>query len=341
MSDSVSTLGNYLNSTSLIRSAQLQINDLQAEYTTGKKKADLASNATDASKLLNLQRTTAGQQSYISTGTQVNTVLSGYDLSLTDLISTAQKLSDTLVSLPHDDATATFPASFGLLVDGMLTTVGSTLNTKIGDRYIFAGSRLTTAPTIDLRTLPALTIVAPATLPAAFTAVAYSAASVAPNQVPAYDVDNAVTVANGNAPAWSTQSAQLDDQNTLGYGITSNDPSIQQLVYALQSAQAAALSTATEPTRTAYMVDAQNALTNAIAGLRDLSQSNGNAEVQVKDANTRLTANINLMSGQLGDLQTVDSATVAVQLSNVQSQLEGTYKTTQSILNLSLLNYLK
>jgi flagellar hook-associated protein 3 FlgL len=89
------------------------------------------------------------------------------------------------------------------------------------------------------------------------------------------------------------------------------------------------------------MVDAQNALTNAIAGLRDLSQSNGNAEVRVKDANTRLTANINLMSSQLGDLQNVDSATVAVQLSNVQSQLEGTYKTTQSILNLSLLNYLK
>jgi flagellin-like hook-associated protein FlgL len=336
MSDSVSTLGNYLNSTSLIRNAQLQINDLQAEYTTGKKKADLASNATDASKLLNLQRTTAGQQSYISTGTQVGTVLSGYDLSLT-----AQKLSDTLATLPHNDATATLPASFGLLVNGMLTTVGSTLNTKIGDRYIFAGSRLTTAPTIDLTTLPALTIVPPATLPAAFTAVAYSAASVAPNQVPAYDVDNAVTVANGNAPAWSTQSAQLDDKNTLGYGITSNDPAIQQLVYALQSAQAAAVSTATEPTRTAYMVDAQDALTNAIAGLRDLSQSNGNAEVRVKDANARLTANINLMSGQLGDLQNIDTATVAVKLSNVQSQLEGTYKTTQSILNLSLLNYLK
>jgi hypothetical protein len=78
-----------------------------------------------------------------------------------------------------------------------------------------------------------------------------------------------------------------------------------------------------------------------IQGLRDLREQNGQKETTLANAQAVQKQALGTLQTQLDKIETVDSAEIATTLSNVQNQLEATYKATASILNLSLLNFLK
>ena len=135
-----------------------------------------------------------------------------------------------------------------------------------------------------------------------------------------------------------TQTATIGQSATLTYGITSNDPTMQALVYALQEAQAGA--NATGATQAQYFANASSAIQTALTGLQSLQQSNANNEVTIKSQQTLQNQTIDNLQSQLGDLTQVDSSTVATELTNVENQLQASFKVTSSFMNLSLLQYL-
>jgi hypothetical protein len=119
------------------------------------------------------------------------------------------------------------------------------------------------------------------------------------------------------------------------YGITSNDPSIQALVYAMQEAQAG--TNATGAVQTQFFANASSALATAITGLQNLQQQNDNNEVVIKNQQTVQNQTISTLQNQLGNLQDVNATNVATELTNVENQLDASFKATSSILNLSIL----
>lgn len=334
MSNGISAAGFFTSNTALILNSETQLDTLSQELNTGKKSTSLAGYGTSAATILNLTDTVSQTQAFIANSTQVNTVLTAYDTTLNQLGSDAGKLSTALnqVSPSNPASTTTLQA----LITGLLADVGATLNTQVGNRFLYSGTRFNTQPVVDL------TALAPPATPTPFTPVAPNTVALAspPNPpgtfnspLPTYDTQSPAT--DPNNQAYASQTLNVSATETVTYGITSNDPNIQALIYALQEAQAGA--GATGATQQQFFANANSALQTAITGLQNLQQTNDNNAVSIKSQQTVQTQTIANLQSQLGNLQDIDAATVATQLTTVENQLQASFKVTSSILNLSIL----
>ena len=335
MSDGISATGFFTSNTALIVNSENQLNTLSQQLTSGKSSTSQAGYGKAAPTILNLTESVSQTQAFVTNSTSVNTTLQAYDSTLNELSTDAGTLNTALSQVsPSNPATITTLQS---LIKGLMVDVGATLNTQVGNTYLYSGTRFNTQPVVDLTTLPL-----PAT-PVAFTpvvpiTVALPAPPAAPgtfnSPLPTYDTQSPAT--DPFNQAYATQTLNVSATATVTYGITSNDPTMQALVYAMQEAQAG--TNATGATQQQFFSNASDALQTAITGLQNLQQNNDNNEVVIKDQQDVQTQTIATMQNTLGNLQDVDAATVATQLTDVENQLEASYKVTATLLNLSILS---
>jgi flagellar hook-associated protein 3 FlgL len=365
----ISSLSSFLQNITLVQNAQNQIAKLTFQVDTGLKSEDLQGYGSQANLLLNLQSGQTTEQNYISNNTQTGTFLTAYDSTMSQISSDATKLSASLdaFTVTNPDAVSNLKA----LVSGLQTDVAATLNSQVGGRYLYGGTQYSTAPVGDLSTLGAPTFVTPATVPPTVTPLVVADGTVPTPQttpptlpLPAYD-SRAGTALNAAAPTaaqqaqinqtYATQTTAIADNQQATYGISSNNPTFQHLVYALQNAQAAAnVDTSTQAgldqqqayikMATSELGIAMNGSTTAVpvvSSLQSLQDTNGTAEVTVANANTVHNQTLATLGSQITTITQVDPATVAAELSAAQTQLEGSYKVVSSVLSETLLNYLK
>ncbi|MBV9862948.1 MAG: hypothetical protein JO267_12480 [Alphaproteobacteria bacterium] len=323
MSLGITGAGMVTMMTSILESNQGQLTTLGEELSSGQKSQTLSGYGENAQQLLNLNSSIAAANAYVGSATTVSTDLSAYNDALGELVSDATQLSQGITSLT-DNSSGTSAASFSALVSGLATDATTTLNTQSGTRYLFAGTRYTTAPVDAIGSLPGLTS------PTAFTAVTAPA-------LPDYDTDYASSP-GGDAAAWGSPTVTIAAGETISYGISSNNPAIQQLVYSLQNAQAA--TTASEPDRTQYLNLAQNAAQQALSGLQSLQAGNAANISQVNTVQTAQKQSVSTLTNMLDGIQGVDTTQLSAQISSLQTQMEASYKVTSSLLSLSLVNYL-
>jgi flagellar hook-associated protein 3 FlgL len=329
----VSSIGNFLTSVGLIQASELQVQQLTEENATGLQSVSLQGYGTSAPLVLNLQSSLTETQSWLSNSTEINNYLTGYTQSLNQLNSDGTQLQSALAALESGGKSAL--SSISTLIQGLETDVTATLNTQVGDRYIYAGNRFDTPPSVDITGLP---------VPTTPSAIALASGNSTPPTIPAYDTDYASgtppgTVASGT-PYYAQQTVNIADNTSVTFGVSADDPSIQQLVYALKQAEAGA--SATSPaTAKAFFANATSAIATALSGLSDLSQQNASNATTIQTTQSVQKQSIATLQSQIGDLTQVDPATVATQLSSVENQLQGTYKATATLLNLSLINYLQ
>ena len=377
----ISSLSSFLQNITLVQNSQNNIAKLTYQVDTGLKSQDLQGYGTQANQLLNLQSGQTTEQNYVSNNTQTSTYLSAYDSTLGQIKGDASKLSASLDAFTVTDPTAV--SNLQALVKALQVDVSATLNTQIGGRYLYGGTRYTTAPVGDLSALPAPTFVVPATTPPTVTplTVALLPAPVpqttptATPALPPYDAQAAAV----NAPAtptaaevatatqsYATQTTAIANNQTTTYGISSNNPTFQHLIYALQNAQAAAnTNTSTQAgldNQAALIKQATSEIAIALNGspavaasagppavsavaavdsLQSLQDQNGTALLAVTSANTVHNQTLATLQSQITTITQVDPATVAAELSAAQTQLEGSYKVVSSVLSETLLNYLK
>ena len=321
MSIGISGAGILTTMTTILQNNQSQLTTLSEELSTGNKSQSLSGYGEQGRQLLDLNTSIAAANAYVSSSATVSTFLNGYDTTLTELVNDATQLSQGLSSLT-DATSGSAAASFSSLVSGLQTDVGTTLNTQVGNRYLFSGTRYETPPVQTLSLLPALTT------PAAFTAVASPA-------LPSYDTEAG---SGPNAAAWATPKVTIEAGETISYGINSNNPAIQQLVFALQNAAAA--TNTSDPNRSQYLSLAQNAAQQALQGLQGLQASNGANLSQVTSVQSAQKTSVTTLTDLLQGIQGADPTQVSAQISALQTQMQASYKVTGSLLNLSLLNYL-
>jgi hypothetical protein len=376
----ISSLSSFLQNIALVQNSQNQIAKLTYQVDTGLRSEDLQGYGTQANQLLNLQSAQATEQSYVSNNTQTATFLSAYDSTLGQVSSDATKLSASLDAFTVTDPTTV--SNLRALVSGLQVDVAATLNAQVGGRYLYGGTRYTTAPVGDLSSLAAPAFVTPATTPPTVVPLVVADGTVPTPQtvpptlpLPPYDsqAGSALDAANPTAAqqaqlnqAYATQTTAIGNNQQAAYGITSNDPTFQHLVYALQNAQAAANTDTSTPAglaaQQAYIQKATSeigialngtpavaasagppavAASPAVAGLESLQQQNGAVEVNVANANTVHKQTLATLQSQIASIDQVDPATIATELSTAQNTLEGSYKVVSSVLSETLLNYLK
>jgi flagellar hook-associated protein 3 FlgL len=358
----ISTLSSFLQNLSLVQNEQNQIAKLTYQVDTGLKSEDLQGYGTQANLLLNLQSSQATEQNYVSNNTQTNTYLTAYDTTLGQLSGDATKLVGALDAFTVTDPTAV--SDLKALVNGLQVDVAATLNSQVGGRFLYGGTRYTTQPVGDLSTLPTPAIVppvppstAPTVTPLTVAQVPLPSPQTTPATLPLPPYDTQASTLNSATPTaaqltaagqtYQTQTTAVANNQQVSYGISSNNVAFQHLVYALQCAQAA--TTSTGANQQAYIQQASDEIQAALTGtpgtsetgIQGLQDTNGTAETLVANANTVHNQTLATLQSQITTITQVDPATVAAELSQAQTQLEGSYKVVSSVLNETLLNYLK
>jgi flagellin-like hook-associated protein FlgL len=302
-----------------IRDAQIILGDLSNQLATGKKSVDLAGyTLTENRRLLDFSAQLTQRQSFLDSTKTAEPRLKVYDSALTSLDTLGNQALNLVNTTQNGDIASATALSDQL--KGFLSNVQYYLNQKVGDRFIFAGSRYATTPVTDLTAMAAPTNTTIVNNPV----------------LPEYDSE----APNANLPtAYDAATVKIDTNYTVTYGLSSDDPAFQKLILGLRWAYAASQ----EADPDAFATDMTNARDlistsmDAMRGLHAQVASNLSRMDTTTDMhNTLMTA----LRTQIDDIQHADSAEVAAKITFAQAQLQASYSATSKIATLSLVQYL-
>jgi flagellar hook-associated protein 3 FlgL len=291
--------------------------DLTQQLATGVKSNDLTTySAYESRTLVNSRNLQDKAESYIAAIKSVRPRLTLYETSLGAIEKLVNSTQSTITNTQN--AAAATEQGVDSQISGTIDQIAFYLNQKLSDRYIFAGTRYTTQPVGDVKTLtnpPTETF--PATSPT----------------LPPYDK----AAPGSDAKAYAKDSVAIDDSLQLTYGISTSDSAIQNLMQGMRYAYAATKDSANYQT---YMAQAQTYLKTAIDGIRSLrAQVAGNQKILTETETSQTDTKTQLQS-TVDDIRGADITEVSVKINTFNTQLQASYAATSKLLNMSLLNYL-
>lgn len=147
---------------------------------------------------------------------------------------------------------------------------------------------------------------------------------------------------NSSVPAYTLDSALVDSNFSVTYGVSSNDPSFQKLVNGLRFISSACAA-GTAGNAALYQTDMQQAATLINAGLTGIqtlhAQVANNQNTMTQQTATQNT-DITTLKNQIADITQVNLTTVGAEINSLQTQLQASYSATATIEKLSLVSYL-
>jgi len=330
----VSSYGSQLLALASMKRNQVDFDTLSQQLATGVKSADLSAyGGTDAQRILDSHQEVTRRTAYNKGIDIVEPQLKAYDLQfgrMEDLANLAEKALGG-----QDSFDAVNVAQLGTQIDNVLRDLTSLLNERVAGQNVWGGRNSDTPPVTDLTTLPTLAAADP------FVAVGDPAAG--DYTLPDYHAGAPGT----DQAAWTKAVFSPETGKTVQYGQVANEPTIQRLVHALrlaksgiEAAQAAATPDAAEAAFDSFRQQSINELSTSRSGLRALRADVSTDLKSIGDSRDANTAMINLMQDEHSNIVNVDKTEVAVKLTQVQAQLEATYKATAALTQTSLLKYL-
>jgi flagellar hook-associated protein 3 FlgL len=259
-----------------------------------------------------------------------------YALSLEEIIDLATDAKDMMIKNrdPFFAKTAAPAAQAGTLLD----QIGSILQTKDGDRYIFSGTNYNTNPLNGtLSDLPA--VYGPGAVPGVDYDVPFQPV---PDSVP-LDQPPYLNPAGNMDSYYDINGVGLyvDDNERLSYGVSAAEPGFQRVIDAvLRFRDATADLGVDDPNYTARVDDAAKQLDLALSDLKSTASRNGYKQQHLGEVQDRHARAIDLLKIRIGGIQDADPAEVATSIAGLQAALEASYMVTSRTLQLSLVNYL-
>jgi len=147
---------------------------------------------------------------------------------------------------------------------------------------------------------------------------------------------------NSAASAYTADTALLDANFSISYGVSSNDPSFQKLINGMRFINSAVTAGQGGDTAT-YKANMQQAavLINAgLAGLQTIHANVASNQNTLKQQVIAKNADITSLKNQITNISQVDLTQVGTELNLLQTQLQASYSSTASLQNLSLVKYL-
>lgn len=306
----ISSLAQTQQITQSLTQLQTQGSTLEQQISSGLVSQSYAGVAPQAAQIVSLSAQVSQQQSYINTINTVNTTLQTMSLATSTMASLVQQFAGTIQSNAYNQSGDTIQSQ----AQNLLAQIGDYINTSDGEGYVFSGSATTTPP-FDASGLPN---------PGDLTT---NVAGAPPNGYYAGNDDVA--------------QAQVDNQLTVQYGITGDNPAFEQVVQVLNFLANSPPLSSTSSTDVANVNQAAQMLTSATGQLQQLTANIGLQQSQLNSELTAHQSSLTLAQGSLGDIENVNSATAITQLDTLQTQIEASYQTINILQNLSLANYLK
>ena len=289
------------------------------------------------------------------TNTQTN--LSITDTTMKQIVSLAQTLSTNLTSVTGTSS-ATSVATVVEQAKGLLSELGSALNTQSGSAYIFAGQDATEAPITDVNNLGSSTLA---------TSIASAVSSLDASNVDTV-LANVTTAATSNAAGTSVFSSNLSQSATTAASlkasvVMSTSTTKVGLVATQNSTTSAASSTSTgSPIRdlmsdlmvvasmggmssetagyTDLVTKLNSSLNTTIGQLTDMEAQVGVQQSALTTRSTMLTSVTTMLTTQLGNAREADAASAITTATTLKTQLEASFTLVADMKNMSLASYL-
>ena len=293
---------------SYIRDVQTRVQDTQIQMTSGYKSQRYSGIAADARPLVNLESSRARMDQYQANNKTVDLRLQTMETSTAQVLDAATKLK-TLLTNAMNGSNANDMA-VGMQAQNLLNEVAKQLNVKIGDRYLFAGSKTDTPP-VDL-SAPGYS--APPTIYPSVADTGY------------YQGDDAVM---------TTRAA---DDYDISYGVTANDPAFEKIIRALQLTATVTTTPTLDRNR---LQDALSLADAAISGLPTIRSGIGAAQNALETANDDHADMSTYLDQSILNITSVDVPEAASRMASDQLMLQASYMTISQLGQLSLANYMR
>ncbi|WP_341702948.1 flagellin [Ferrovibrio sp.] len=268
-----------------------------------------------------------------------------YAVGIEKIIDLATEAKDLMIKTRDPFFAAT--AAPRVQIETLMDQVGSLLQTKDGERFLFGGTDYTITPINGQLSQLATTYAANAVPGAAGYPVPFAAAANAGAYPPApyaaaanFYLGTTGTLAN----TFNYQGVTLysDDNELVSYGVSAAEPAFQQLVDAMIRFRDATQDIAGNgPNYTVRVDDARAQLETAITSLKTIASRNGYKQQQLKEVQERHDRSLDVLKVRIGAIENVDIGEVSVNIKNLQTSLEASYVITRDSLQLSLVNFLR
>lgn len=313
------------------------LNRQNQQLSSGLKLDGLIGVSHQAQELGTLKSKLGTAENYTDAVTTAQNRTTLYAVSLEKIIDLATDAKDMMIKNrdPFFAKTAAPETQAATLLD----QIGSILQTRDGDRYIFSGTNYNTNPLngtlSDLPTVYGAGAVPGVDYDVPFQPVPDSVPLDQPPYLnPAGNMDNYYDI--------NSVGLYVDDNERLSYGVSAVEPGFQRVIDAvLRFRDATADLGVDDANYTARVDDAAKQLDLALSDLKSTASRNGYKQQQLGEVQDRHARAIDLLKIRIGGIQDADPAEVAMNISGLQTALEASYMVTSQTLQLSLVNYLR
>ena len=304
----ISNIAQHNLTISQIFETQSRLQRAQLQLSTGKKSPNYSGIAIDSQRLINLESSRSRTDQFVTNNRIVTLRLQTMELSVANIFEAASKLKTILVNGLNAFNASEF--SLNLEADNLLQEVSKQLNVKIGDRFLFAGNIIDTAP-VDLN------------------APGYSA----PPTVYPSNADTGYFQGDG-----TRVKVRAADDFDVTYGVTADEAGFEKLIRALQLAKTAS----TSPTIDRLRLQEALAMVNeAIADIPNIRSRIGASLNALDKADVGHSDLLIFVEETISDIENVDITATVARLAADQVLLEASFLTIAWLRDLSLTNYLR
>ncbi len=296
---------------------------------------------------VSLQAQTSMLQTLMTTNQTIATQLGTTTTTLSSLQSSAQNLLNSLLEGDGSNSNAsTIQASGEDDLQGLISSLNSSLN----GNYIFGGTNTGTEPVTNYYAAGAANKAAVDNAFQAAFGMSQTSSSVSTisgtNMQNFLDTQFAPLFQGTNwSTNWSSASSQtltnqISENQTASTSVSANNPAFQQLAQAYTMVADLGTQNLSSSAYQAVSSTAQSLLTSAISNLTDLQANVGMVQSDVTNANNQMSLQTNILSTQIGNLESVNTYEVSTRITDLQSQIEDSYALTSQLAQLSLVKFL-
>jgi len=326
---------------------QAQLVDAQKEVSTGRYADVGATLGNKTGQSVSMRQEQARLQAIIDSNGPVATRLDATQSTLKSIASQAQSFLNDLMASRTGDVQSSLQ---GEAASGLKSLIGM-LNAQIDGTYLFAGINADVRPVADYSETPP-SANKQAVDDAFFAAFGISQSDAGVANISADDMQSFLDTSFADLfkdPAWKSTWSQASDQNVrsrisnselIDTSANANNDAIRALVSAYTMVAGVGTSKLNEGAYQKVVDKAAELVGSAMQGLTGMQADLGTVQQRVTDANSRMTAQQDIITTHIGALEGVDPYEASSRLNSLMTQIETAYSMTARIQKLSLLNYL-
>jgi flagellar hook-associated protein 3 FlgL len=287
---------------------ETQVTNLQAQVGSGQTSQTFDGIAPSAQRLVSLQTENSNLTQYLANNNLATQRLTSQQNTVTSLLSLASNVQTLLVNALNPGNAPNL--ALNQTAQSQLQEVAGLLNTQFEGQYLFSGTATNTPP---------VNLSAPGFTPPGNT----------------YPSTPDTAYYQGNS---SSLSVQADDNFNVQYGASANTAGFEELIRSLNLA--ATTDTVPGQVDTQRLQEALGVVKQSITDITTVQSALGIQQGVLSDTQKTQTQTQLQLQQNIGDIQNIDVAQVATELTTAQNTLQSSFAVTARLGQLSLVNFL-